>query len=93
MPTNHHREEDQDTAILQVLDGNAADFGLEPSTIGFLTLRFLGARMDEADVKKRINYLLDLNLVKRVEPGKFHSEIRRYRITAEGINYLRERNL
>lgn len=87
-------EEDQDRSILQVLHANAASsFGLEPGPIRHLIVRFLGALMEEADILIRLRYLADLGYVAKVDSQGFHTEIHRYRITAAGINWLRERGL
>lgn len=84
-------DENLDLAILRVLDAGDSQFGFSPKALANLLVAE-GYRPDVDQVEKRMHYLGDpeLGLVSRVPRGSFHPANAPWRITAKGMNHLRE---
>lgn len=84
-------EEHLDLAILKTLAANQTEFGLGPDALKHLVTMF-GVTPDVEAIRKRLLYLADphVGFVTKVDRGEFHPENATWRITARGLNHLRQ---
>jgi hypothetical protein len=80
-----------DQAILQILDGNNARYGLQAAAVR-LFVRPHGFQPFEEEVVDRLEYLCGKGLATEV-PRRIHKTYRAWKITDSGRQYLDDNNL
>lgn len=82
------------SAVLQVLDANGSRFGLGAQAVALLVNQY-GFSPKPDETERALEYLADQEngFARPVDKQQMNPANRTWKITAKGINYLRERGL